>query len=95
MRLEVRDHGPGLPDGDPAALFERFSRAEPGRERGRGGAGLGLAIVAGVVERHGGHVVAEQAPGGGARFIVSLPRAPESSQASELDERTSTAVLEN
>jgi two-component system OmpR family sensor kinase len=76
IRLEVRDHGPGLPDGDPAALFERFWRAAPGRERGRAGAGLGLAIVAGVVERHGGHVQAANAQGGGASFIVSLPCDP-------------------
>jgi two-component system OmpR family sensor kinase len=76
-RIEVRDHGPGLPPGeDPAALFERFWRAEGGRTRGRGGAGLGLAIVAGVVERHGGRVEAADAPGGGARFSVWLPLVP-------------------
>jgi two-component system OmpR family sensor kinase len=76
-RVEVRDHGPGLPSGeDPAALFERFWRAEGGRTRGAGGAGLGLAIVAGVVERHGGHVAAANAPGGGAVFTVRLPLAP-------------------
>lgn len=70
--VEVRDHGPGLPqvDGDP---FERFWRAEGGRERGRDGAGLGLAIVAGIVEAHGGTVSAETASGGGARFLVRLP----------------------
>jgi two-component system OmpR family sensor kinase len=78
-RLEVRDHGPGLPPGDPAALFERFWRAEGGRERGKAGAGLGLAIVAGVVERHGGSVAAANAPGGGAAFSVRLPLAPVSS----------------
>jgi two-component system OmpR family sensor kinase len=72
VRVEVRDHGPGLPDGDPAALFARFWRAEGGRERGRAGAGLGLAIVAGIVESHGGTVQAENAPGGGASFIVRL-----------------------
>jgi two-component system OmpR family sensor kinase len=74
VALEVRDHGPGLPTDDPDALFERFWRAEGGRRRGRGGAGLGLAIVAGIVAAHGGEVHAGNAPGGGARFIVSLPR---------------------
>ncbi|MEA2193315.1 MAG: two-component system, OmpR family, sensor kinase, partial [Solirubrobacteraceae bacterium] len=71
--LEVRDHGPGLPAGDPAELFERFWRADPGRGRGRAGAGLGLSIVAAVVAAHGGHVEAQSADGGGARFTVTLP----------------------
>ncbi len=75
-RIEVRDHGPGLPAGAADALFERFWRAEGGRERGRAGAGLGLAIVAGLIERHGGRVRAADAPGGGAAFTVELPLAP-------------------
>ena len=75
VRLEVRDHGPGLPPGDPAALFERFWRSEGGRERGKGGAGLGLAIVAAIVDAHGGQVEAGDAPGGGASFVVRLPGA--------------------
>jgi two-component system, OmpR family, sensor kinase len=74
-RLEVRDHGPGLPVQDPAVLFERFWRAEGGRERGPGGAGLGLAIVAAIVHAHGGVVEAANAPGGGASFVVQLPAA--------------------
>jgi two-component system OmpR family sensor kinase len=76
VRLEVRDHGPGLPTDRPEALFERFWRAEGGRERGRAGAGLGLAIVAAIVEAHGGRVQARNAEGGGASFVVVLPRAP-------------------
>jgi two-component system OmpR family sensor kinase len=75
VRLEVRDHGPGLPTDDPNEIFERFWRSEGGRERGRGGAGLGLAIVAGIVEAHRGRVDAANAPGGGASFVVRLPAA--------------------
>ena len=70
VRVDVRDHGPGLPAGDPAALFERFWRAEGGRERGKAGAGLGLAIVAAIVDAHGGTVSAADAPDGGAVFSV-------------------------
>jgi len=76
VRLEVRDHGPGLPTSDAEALFERFWRSEGGRERGRGGAGLGLAIVAAIVDGHDGDVRAGNAPGGGATFVVTLPAAP-------------------
>jgi len=72
-RLQVRDHGPGLPTDDSDALFERFWRAEGGRERGKGGAGLGLAIVAGIVDAHGGRVSAANAADGGAVFTVRLP----------------------
>jgi two-component system, OmpR family, sensor kinase len=75
MALEVRDHGHGLPTERPEELFERFWRAEGGRERGKGGAGLGLAIVAGIVEGHGGRVSAGNAPDGGAVFTVVLPAA--------------------
>jgi two-component system, OmpR family, sensor kinase len=71
--VSVRDHGPGLPSGDADELFERFWRAEGGRERGKAGAGLGLAIVAAIVDAHGGRVSAADAPGGGAAFTVRLP----------------------
>jgi two-component system, OmpR family, sensor kinase len=75
LSLVVSDHGPGLPTKDREQLFERFWRAEGGRTRGRGGAGLGLAIVHAIVTAHGGNVTAGDAPGGGARFVVTLPRA--------------------
>jgi two-component system OmpR family sensor kinase len=81
VRVEVRDHGPGLPAGDPKLLFERFWRAQAGRARGKGGAGLGLAIVAEIVDTHGGSVEAGDAGDGGARFVVRLPRALSESSA--------------
>jgi two-component system OmpR family sensor kinase len=71
--ISVRDHGKGLPAGDRDVLFERFWRADPGRGRGPAGAGLGLSIVAAIVDAHGGEVSAENAPGGGAVFTVRLP----------------------
>jgi len=73
--LTVRDHGPGLPDGVADRIFERFWRSDPGRSRGRGGAGLGLAIVQGIVRAHDGEVHAANAPDGGAMFSVLLPLA--------------------
>jgi two-component system OmpR family sensor kinase len=72
--VSVRDHGPGLPSTSRANLFDRFWRAEGGRERGKAGAGLGLAIVREVVEAHHGRIRAENAPGGGALFVVELPK---------------------
>jgi two-component system OmpR family sensor kinase len=78
VTVSVRDHGPGLPATSRANLFDRFWRAEGGRERGKAGAGLGLAIVREVVEAHHGKIRAENATGGGALFVVELPKsAPE------------------
>jgi two-component system, OmpR family, sensor kinase len=71
--LEVRDHGPGVPEEALDRVFDRFWRAEGGRARGRGGAGLGLAIVRAIVVAHRGEVTVENASGGGALFRVSLP----------------------
>jgi two-component system OmpR family sensor kinase len=71
----VRDHGPGLPPGDPEALFERFWRSSASRGRDDGGSGLGLAIVAAVASAHGGRAEAADAPGGGAVFTIHLPLA--------------------
>ncbi len=69
----IRDHGPGLPPGDPNAVFERFWRDSESRGRDDGGAGLGLAIVAAIANAHGGTVEATNAPTGGASFTVRLP----------------------
>jgi len=80
VELTVRDHGRGLPPDSLDRLFERFWRAEHGRERGRGGAGLGLAIVADVVHAHGGTVRAANADDGGALFVVELPNASAATQ---------------
>ena len=85
--LEVRDHGRGLPQGATDKVFERFWRAEGGRTRGPGGAGLGLAIVRAIVVAHDGRVQAENAAGGGALFRVTLPLAGDPEPRPEPDRR--------
>ncbi len=71
--LTVRDHGPGVPPDELPHIFDRFFRATNARERP--GSGLGLAIVKQVAERHGGHVRAAAADGGGLAVTLSLPDA--------------------
>jgi two-component system OmpR family sensor kinase len=71
--LSVADHGPGLPPDVAARIFEPFYRGDAGRSRDRGGAGLGLSIVAAVVAAHQGAVRVRETAGGGATFEVDLP----------------------
>ncbi|MFO7590073.1 MAG: HAMP domain-containing sensor histidine kinase [Acidimicrobiia bacterium] len=73
--LIVDDDGPGVPVPERERVFERFTRLDEGRSRDAGGVGLGLAMVRAIAERHGGHVAIEDAPIGGARFVVRLPAA--------------------
>ncbi|WP_406336211.1 sensor histidine kinase [Streptomyces sp. NBC_00203] len=71
--LTVHDDGPGVPEDVQPGVFERFTRADRRRTGGAGGgAGLGLSIVAAVVEAHGGTVTLESRPGA-TRFTVRLP----------------------
>ena len=69
--VSIRDHGSGIAASDLPHVFDRFYRASTARSMP--GSGLGLAIVKEIVEAHGGRVTAENAPGGGAVFNVSLP----------------------
>ena len=74
--IEVRDHGPGLPQGREAILFGRFERAASMQHYG--GLGLGLYVVDQIAQAHGGEASAANAPGGGACFRVKLPLHPRS-----------------
>ncbi len=74
--VEVRDHGPGIEADKARRVFERFYRADPSRGRSAGGGnGLGLAIVAAIVNAHGGKVGVAETAGGGATFVIQLPTA--------------------
>ena len=75
VRLWIDDDGPGVPEADRGRIFERFARLDDARTRDRGGAGLGLAVVAESVRSMGGRVRVDDAPLGGARFVVEWPAA--------------------
>jgi signal transduction histidine kinase len=70
----IDDRGPGIPIDMRDIVCEPFVRLERSRARATGGSGLGLAIVSNLVTRHEGHFTISDAPGGGARMIVDLPR---------------------
>ena len=72
--LSVSDHGPGVDDEHIEHIFDRFYRADTGRSRDTGGAGLGLSIAASVALAHGGTIDYSATPGGGATFTLTLPR---------------------
>ena len=72
-RIIVRDTGVGITQADQPYVFDRFYRVDRARSRALGGAGLGLSIVAWIVEAHGGKVHLQSAPGQGSSFTVELP----------------------
>jgi PAS domain S-box-containing protein len=72
VTVTVSDRGPGIPPGDLGKVFTKFFRRREGRPTG---SGLGLWISRGLVEAHGGKLVAASAPGRGSSFAFTLPRA--------------------
>jgi signal transduction histidine kinase len=73
VEVTVSDIGEGIRAQDIPHVFERFYRGEKSRNRGTGGAGLGLAIARGIVHAHGGDIQVESQPGKGTQFTFYLP----------------------
>lgn len=74
VRVDVRDHGPGIAVEHQRRLFERFYRADEARSRQTGGSGLGLSIARWAVEAHAGRLDVSSQPGAGSVFSITLPR---------------------
>lgn len=81
LEVAVTDWGPGIPEEEREAVFEKFYRVR--RPDAPPGSGLGLSICRGFVEAQGGRIRAEAAPGGGARLVFTLPLSPAAAPAKE------------
>lgn len=75
VKLEVLDHGIGIPRSEQSKIFEKFYRVGDPLVHTTKGSGLGLSLVRHIVEAHGGQVSVESAPGQGSRFVIALPLA--------------------
>jgi PAS domain S-box-containing protein len=76
VTVRVKDNGIGFRPDEAAGLFEMFSQTDAARAKSGGGLGIGLALVRGLVEKHGGKVCAHsEGPGRGSEFTVELPLA--------------------
>src|SRR5213596_69032 len=73
VKLEVIDHGIGIPPGEQQKIFDKFYRVGNALVHNTKGSGLGLSLVRHIVRAHGGEVSVESAPGQGSKFIIALP----------------------
>jgi two-component system cell cycle sensor histidine kinase PleC len=80
FQITVEDNGPGIPADKLAKIFRPFSRVDNRYDRQDGGTGLGLALVRGLAELHGGRAWIESDPGHGCRVYVVLPAASNASR---------------
>lgn len=73
VKLEVSDHGIGIPAAEQEKIFEKFYRCGDPLVHNVKGSGLGLSLVRHIVRAHGGDVVVESAPEQGSKFTIALP----------------------
>ena len=73
VRVEVQDHGPGIPEEFRDRIFQKFAQADGSDTRTSGGTGLGLNICKALLERMGGHIAFETQLGVGTNFYFELP----------------------
>jgi len=76
VKLEVVDHGIGIPMQEQHKIFEKFYRVGDPLVHNTKGSGLGLSLVRHIVQAHGGEVMVDSAPGRGSKFTIALPVTP-------------------
>lgn len=90
IRVSVEDEGPGVMPAEREQIFERFYRGSSDLARTTRGAGIGLSVVADLVNRMGGTIHVEQSPAGGAAFVIGLRAVPEPARTDVDDVRSMT-----
>jgi signal transduction histidine kinase len=73
VKLEVVDHGIGIPQGEQQKIFDKFYRVGDPLVHNTKGSGLGLSLVRHIVQAHGGEVLVDSVPGRGSKFTINLP----------------------
>ncbi len=73
VRVSVSDHGPGIAEEFRSRIFQKFSQADSSSTRQKEGTGLGLSICKAIIDKHGGDITYESAPGTGTTFYFELP----------------------
>jgi len=73
VEIDIRDHGPGVPEEAMGSLFQPYVRLEHGRSSNSGGMGLGLGIARNIVQAHGGELSLRNHPQGGLIAHIVLP----------------------
>lgn len=71
--IRISDNGPGIPENEISRMMEPFERGDPSRNRGTGGAGIGLTLARAIAEQHGGQLILENRPEGGLNAEIRLP----------------------
>ena len=70
-KIEIQDHGQGIPEDELDLIFEPFYRVDKSRTKSTGGYGLGLSLCKTIIEAHGGRIAVQSKPGEGATFCIS------------------------
>jgi signal transduction histidine kinase len=76
VKLEVIDHGIGIPPHEQHKIFEKFYRVGDPLVHNTKGSGLGLSLVQHIAKAHGGDIAVDSAPGAGSKFTITLPLHP-------------------
>ena len=76
VKLEVIDHGIGIPSNEQHKIFEKFYRVGDPLVHNTKGSGLGLSLVQHIAQAHGGDIAVDSAPGAGSKFTITLPLHP-------------------